>query len=59
MSFSGFVRWYLRFPISFTHMAEMALERGLLIPFGEKNWICMNSMILQDEYPGSPHAFAM
>jgi transposase, IS6 family len=25
------VRWYLRFPISFAHMAEMALERGLLI----------------------------
>ena len=21
------VRWYLRFPISFAHMAEMALER--------------------------------
>jgi IS6 family transposase len=25
------VRWYLRFPISVAHMAEMALERGLLI----------------------------
>ena len=25
------VRWYLRFPISFAHMAEMALERGVLI----------------------------
>ena len=25
------VRWYLRFPISFAHMAEMALERGLFI----------------------------
>ena len=25
------VRWYLRFPISFAHMAEMALERGLII----------------------------
>ena len=25
------VRWYLRFPISFAHMAEMALERGLVI----------------------------
>ena len=25
------VRWYLRFPISFAHMAEMALEFGLLI----------------------------
>src|SRR5215470_10980346 len=25
------VRWYLRFPISFVHMAEMALERGLFI----------------------------
>lgn len=25
------VRWYLRFPISFAHMAEMALESGLLI----------------------------
>ncbi len=25
------VRWYLRYPISFTHMAEMAAERGLLI----------------------------
>jgi hypothetical protein len=25
------VRWYLRFPISFAHMAEMALGRGLLI----------------------------
>jgi transposase-like protein len=25
------VRWYLRFPISFAHTAEMALERGLLI----------------------------
>jgi transposase, IS6 family len=25
------VRWYLRFPISFAHMAEMALERGLPI----------------------------
>ena len=25
------MRWYLRFPISFAQMAEMALERGLLI----------------------------
>jgi IS6 family transposase len=25
------VRWYLRFPISFAHIAEMALKRGLLI----------------------------
>jgi transposase-like protein len=25
------VRWYLRYPISFTHMAEMAVERGLAI----------------------------
>ncbi len=25
------VRWYLRYPISFTHMAEMANERGLSI----------------------------
>jgi transposase, IS6 family len=25
------VRWYLRFPISFVHMAEMALKRGLFI----------------------------
>jgi hypothetical protein len=25
------VRWYLRFPISFARMAEMALERGLFI----------------------------
>ena len=25
------VRWYLRFPISFAHMAEMAIERGLFI----------------------------
>jgi len=25
------VRWYLRYPISFTHMSEMAAERGLLI----------------------------
>lgn len=25
------VRWYLRFPLSFVHMAEMALERGLFI----------------------------
>src|SRR5215471_1150929 len=25
------VQWYLRFPISFAHMAEMALERGLFI----------------------------
>ena len=25
------VRWYLRFPISFAHMAEMAMERGLFI----------------------------
>jgi IS6 family transposase len=25
------VRWYLRFPISFVHMAEMALERGPFI----------------------------
>ena len=25
------VRWYLRFPISFAHMGEMALERGLFI----------------------------
>ena len=25
------VRWYLRFPISFAHMAEMAVERGLII----------------------------
>ena len=25
------VRWYLRYPISFTHMAEMAVERGLPI----------------------------
>jgi transposase-like protein len=25
------VRWYLRFPIPFAHMAEMALERGLFI----------------------------
>ena len=25
------VRWYLRFPISFAHMAEMALERGVFI----------------------------
>ena len=25
---------YLRFPISFAHMAEMALERGLLIHSG-------------------------
>jgi transposase-like protein len=25
------VRWYLRFPISCAHMAERALERGLLI----------------------------
>jgi transposase-like protein len=25
------VRWYLRFPITFAHVAEMALERGLLI----------------------------
>jgi transposase-like protein len=24
-------RWYLKFPISFAHMAEMALERGLVI----------------------------
>ena len=24
------VRWYLRYPISFTHMAEMAVERGLV-----------------------------
>ena len=23
------VRWYLRYPISFAHMAEMAAERGL------------------------------
>ena len=25
------VRWYLRFPISFAHMSEMALECGLII----------------------------
>ena len=25
------VRWYLRYPISFAHMAEMAVERGLAI----------------------------
>jgi IS6 family transposase len=25
------VRWYLRYPISFAHMAEMAIERGLAI----------------------------
>ena len=25
------VRWYLRFPISLAHMAEMTLERGLFI----------------------------
>ena len=25
------MRWYLRFPISFVHVAEMALERGLFI----------------------------
>jgi transposase, IS6 family len=25
------VRWYLRYPISFEHMAEMAIERGLVI----------------------------
>ena len=25
------VRWYLRYRISFTHMAEMAVERGLAI----------------------------
>jgi IS6 family transposase len=25
------VRWYLRYPISFAHMAEMAAERGLAI----------------------------
>jgi transposase-like protein len=25
------VRWYLRYPISFMHMAEMAVERGLAI----------------------------
>ena len=25
------MRWYLRYPISFTHMAEMAVERGLAI----------------------------
>jgi IS6 family transposase len=25
------VRWYLRFPISFAHMAEMAVERCLFI----------------------------
>ena len=25
------VRWYLRYPISFTHMSEMAEERGLQI----------------------------
>ena len=25
------VRWYLRYPISFTHMAEMAVERGMAI----------------------------
>ena len=24
------VRWYLRYPISFTQMAEMAIERGLV-----------------------------
>src|SRR5579885_1870143 len=25
------VRWYLGFPISFVHMAEMAIERGLFM----------------------------
>ncbi len=25
------VRWYLPFPISFANMAEMAVERGLII----------------------------
>ena len=29
-------QWYLRFPISFAHMAKMALERGLLI---HSSWI--------------------
>lgn len=28
------VRWYLRLPISFAHMADMALERGLRIHSG-------------------------